>query len=421
MPFISDGHLLGFMLFGIKGGRKIRKSVMHAIDSIVLTTSLALQNFEIYSQLEEKLTEDSRSGLPNRTTFDAYLDKLLKRNERKVLYIPDLDDMKLFNQVYGSFKGDESVRLFAECLRECVPDGALISRYEGKTFCVLFNGTIEIGIDLDSKLRKAWQKRVCGTVSERIHFSSGLMIVDRDVAHDSLEAVTLGRLAVKKAKREGKNRLCLFKPEFMEDQNLWETGFNINTAEAISQAIDLKDRFTYNHSANVARYARSLAIDIGLSYYDQQLIYEAGLIHDVGKIAIPDRVLTKPGKLTDEEYELMKTHVVSGHNIISASSHGHLRVPRAENHHERWDGKGYPKGLKGEEIPIGGRCLAIADAFDAMTGRRIYKRAMSNEDAVAELLRCKGTQFDPILTDRFVALVANGTINSDKNVIVASN
>ena len=419
VPFLCDGKLLGFMFFGSVNGRKPRLSVVNAMESIVLTTSLALQNMDIYRRLEDKLTEDSVTGLLNRAAFDQHLDKALQEDDGVILYIADLDDMKLFNQVYSAGTGDACMKVFADLMVELAPEDSVLSRYAGKTFCVLIPGCMEKGMDYDAALRKEWISRNEGTPRSHIHFSSGIMKVDRAYARDSLEAVTLGKLSVKKAKRLGKNRLCIFTPDMIDDRTLWETGFNVTAAEAISHAIDLKDSFTYNHSANVAFYARELAIDIGLSFYEQQLIYEAGLIHDVGKIAIPDSVLTKPGKLTDEEYALMKTHVESGHDIIAASAHGHLLYPLAESHHERWDGKGYPHGLKGEEIPVGGRCLAIADAFDAMTGRRIYKKAMSREDAIAELERCKGTQFDPYLTDRFVALVRNGTIDPEKSHSIA--
>ena len=419
VPFISDGKLLGFMFFGTTNGRRLRSSVVNAIESLVLTTSMALQNVDIYRKLEYQLTEDSVTGLLNRATFDEYLDKALKNDDTHVLYIADLDDMKLYNQVYSPQMGDDAMKVFAGLMVELAPEETIMSRYVGKTFCLLFSVHMEKAIDFDRNLRRKWSLRNEGTSLSRIKFSSGIMVVDRNIARDSLEAVTLGRLAVKKAKRQGKNQMCLFTPDMLDDRELWETGFNVNAAEAISHAIDLKDSFTYNHSANVAFYARELAIDIGLSYYEQQLVYEAGLIHDVGKIAIPDRVLTKPGKLTDEEYELMKTHVESGHTIIAASAHGHLLYPLAETHHERWDGNGYPKGLKGTKIPVGGRCLAIADAFDAMTGRRIYKKAMSNEDAIAELERCKGKQFDPYLTDRFIALVKCGRINPEDHVMKA--
>ena len=162
-----------------------------------ITTSLALQNVEIYRKLEDQLTEDSVTGLLNRATFDEYLDKSLQNGETSILYIPDLDDMKLFNQVYGSQMGDDAMRAFAELMVELSPDGTILSRYVGKTFCLLFSGHMEKGIDFDRNLRREWSLRTEGTSFSRIRFSSGIMVVDRNTARDSLEAVTLGRLAVK--------------------------------------------------------------------------------------------------------------------------------------------------------------------------------------------------------------------------------
>lgn len=166
--------------------------------------------------------------------------------------------------------------------------------------------------------------------------------------------------------------------------------------------LELKDPYTRGHSERVAKYALSLASKTGL-YNEEQLksFYYACLLHDIGKINIPDHILTKPGKLTDEEFEIIKTHPTVGAQILKnvEGISDYLSIIR--NHHERWDGKGYPDGLPQEQIPFDARITAIADSFDAMTSTRSYRNAMPAEAAYQQIVEGKGTQFDPYLVELF--------------------
>lgn len=186
----------------------------------------------------------------------------------------------------------------------------------------------------------------------------------------------------------------------------------VSNIYTITAAIDAKDHYTFGHSKNVAGYAKVLASAIGLDENNIRLIYQAGLVHDVGKLAIPETILSKPGPLTEEEYKIMQGHVERGAGIIGKFPSLNYVVPVALTHHERWDGKGYPRGLKGEEIQMGGRCLALADAFDAMTTCRSYKKAYSVDFALQQIKECSGSQFDPNLSEVFIHLVEDGTIRT---------
>ena len=360
-------------------------------------------------ELKWELTQDHKTGLYNRNSYLERLEKRLRNPNPCTLLIYDIDDFKLFNQIYSSHEGDKIAPIFAEALKTVASSDMILARYSTKSFNVIINGDEEEGWKLDKELRIAFNKRVKGTIFSCLGFSGGMNTSTGNYTSPD-KFITETRQAVKKAKVTGKNHLEKFRKEFLNDPSLKETGFDLGTAEAIATAIDMKDKYTFQHSNNVAIYARMLAKAAGLDPYEQQLIYEAGLVHDVGKIAIPDKILTKPGKLTDEEYEIIKTHVVKSESIIKASSHGQLLYPLAICHHERWDGRGYPYGKKGEEISLGGRCLAIADSFDAMTGKRVYKQSLSLKEAREELIRCKGSQFDPGLTDIFVSLIDKGKI-----------
>lgn len=172
--------------------------------------------------------------------------------------------------------------------------------------------------------------------------------------------------------------------------------------EALTKAVDAKDAYTAGHSTRVSLYARVIGKSMGMPHKDLVKLKVEALFHDIGKIGIPDNVLLKEGKLTDEEYAIIKTHPVTGSKILSPVSMLANIIPGVKHHHERYDGRGYPEGLAGQAIPLNARILAIADAFDAMTTDRSYRRKMSFEAALDEVERCAGTQFDPEIARHFL-------------------
>jgi len=174
------------------------------------------------------------------------------------------------------------------------------------------------------------------------------------------------------------------------------------TIQGFARAVEANDRYTHGHSDRVANYARIIAEGLGLEKEHVERIYSAALMHDIGKIGIPLDALKKPQKLTREEYEIFKQHPDLGRRILEPISFLKDIVPAVYHHHEQYDGSGYPLGLKGEEIPIEARILAVADTYDAMTSDRPYRAALSHEIATAELRRCAGTQFDPRIVAVFI-------------------
>lgn len=177
----------------------------------------------------------------------------------------------------------------------------------------------------------------------------------------------------------------------------------MNTVTALSDAVDAKDRYTSGHSKRVAAYSKMIAIKLGKSPEEQNEIYRAGLLHDVGKIRVPEEIINKPGKLTDEEYNIIKVHSVTGYHILKGVSEN-IAVA-AKHHHERFDGKGYPNGLAGEEIPEIARILGVADAYDAMASNRSYRNALPQEVVRSEIEKGRGTQFDPQIADIMLDMI----------------
>lgn len=174
------------------------------------------------------------------------------------------------------------------------------------------------------------------------------------------------------------------------------------TIESLRLAVDAKDTYTRNHSDRVSYYSVMIGKQLGLSDADLEILKQGALFHDVGKIGIPDAILQKPGKLTDEEYDDIKNHPSIGAKILAPAKIFSDLIPMVLNHHERFDGKGYPIGLAGEDIPLMARIVCVADSFDAMTSDRSYRPRFTVIAALEEIERCKGAQFDPLVVDAFM-------------------
>lgn len=177
----------------------------------------------------------------------------------------------------------------------------------------------------------------------------------------------------------------------LEEQHLTFMG----TLQALTAAIDAKDRYTFGHSERVALMGEQLALALGMSAHEAERLRICGLVHDVGKIGVPEQVLTKPGKLTDEEFGLIKTHPEIGHRILKDIPQLQDVLPGVLYHHERYDGRGYPHRLAGDDIPLFARILSVADTFDAMSSNRSYRPALPRAKVLDEIERCAGSQFDP--------------------------
>jgi putative two-component system response regulator len=180
----------------------------------------------------------------------------------------------------------------------------------------------------------------------------------------------------------------------------------------LSQAAESRDEDTGLHIERISALSQALALEIGLPAGEAETIGHAAALHDVGKIAVPDRILLKPGKLDDDEYEVMKAHTTSGAAVLGGSESPLLQIAEAIalSHHERFDGGGYPHGLRGADIPLSARICSVCDVFDALLSRRVYKEAWGMDDAIAELESCSGTQFDPALVRAFVRIAPDAYV-----------
>lgn len=204
------------------------------------------------------------------------------------------------------------------------------------------------------------------------------------------------------------DRITIQNKEFMialEEKNRQNQQMTFQTIMTIVNTIDAKDQYTKGHSQRVSDYSAALAKELGLTDEEVEKIRYIALLHDIGKIGVPDNILNKPGKLTNEEFALMKMHTIVGGEILKDIETVKDLDVGAKYHHERYDGRGYPEGLKGEEIPYIARLICIADTYDAMASNRIYRKHLTDETILAEIERCSGTQFDPVMARAFLKLL----------------
>ncbi len=194
--------------------------------------------------------------------------------------------------------------------------------------------------------------------------------------------------------------------KMVEKQHLQSDNIQLfDTIKVLALALDARDSYTHNHSQEVTQYAVAIAREMGLTVKEIELIKDAGLLHDIGKIGIADAVLLKPGRLTDEEYNQIKKHPAIGKSILEPVNCLADKIPLIYHHHERVDGTGYPEGLSGDDIPLGARILAVADSYQAMTSDRPYRKALSMQVAIGELEKFRGRQFDSKIVDVFLRIL----------------
>lgn len=191
----------------------------------------------------------------------------------------------------------------------------------------------------------------------------------------------------------------------LEESKAAKERLNDVIIQTLARTIDAKDKYTNGHSQRVARYAREIAIHMGKSESEIKEIYYAGLLHDVGKIHVPDSIINKPSKLTNEEFSYIKLHPIAGHHILKTMTENPKIAQGAKWHHERYDGKGYPNGLEGENIPEIARIIGVADAYDAMTSYRSYRDVLPQETVKKEIEKGMGTQFDPEIAQIMVKMI----------------
>ena len=336
---------------------------------------------------------DSLTGLRNLRAFQDDLARMVNAAEPVCLTMLNLDGLRELNERHGHPAGDEHIRLVAAALASETGDACAAYRIGGERFAVVMPARRPLdGVYLVASLLQRLRTKGGGDPAA---CTGGVAEMVPGIDRDGL--VRRAGVALVEARRA--HRQALVYTAEMEARvgtpiELRRRGDLDGLATALARAVDAKDPYTHSHCETVSELAAMIAEELGLAPHRVARVRLAGLLHDVGKIGIPDAILGKPGPLTDAEYETMKQHPTLGHHILSAAELTDI-AEWIRHHHERIDGCGYPDGLAGDAIPFESRILMVADAFEAITADRPYRDRRSIGEAMVELERHSGTQFDP--------------------------
>lgn len=385
-------------------------SILIIFIAVFRSYKLAVDNAALFT----KTLRDRLTGLYNHRYFQEALCRVTSRakksNQSASIALIDIDDFSKVNNSHGHARGDEMLTVIGKTIIASLREDDEACRLSGDEFGIIMPNLsgIEAKVRAEVVRDAVYAKLKSAFGVSDITISIGLSTYP-SIANTKEELLLTAEGALYWCKLHGKNRILLYDDKIVkilspeERAKKAEEAVMVDLVSSLAKAVDARDPYTQQHSVGVSKTATRLAKKMGLDADTVNRIRLAGMLHDVGKIGVPDSILNKPGRLTDEEMYTIKNHpVISAQIIQSTSLKGMVKIVRA--HHERWDGKGYPDGLKEEKIPLESRILAVADTYDAMTTDRPYRKALSVEDALAEIDRCAGTQFDPDIAKAFLEL-----------------
>jgi len=414
LPLSVTDRVIGSLILASHKPNAYNRRQIQLLGKVALQIAAPVENAQLYAQLEQRARIDVLTGLFNRRHFEEQLKEEVSRHSRYgdlfSIFMVDLDNFKTYNDAYGHPAGDILLNQIGKIVKSSVRNVDQAFRYGGDEFVVILPQTARGDAYVVAERVRG---QIAGEMEKKaiaVTCSIGLASYPADgVVADELVNVTDNALYY--AKRTGGNRICLSSKILPKPpDNGGITGIDtrsdsLSVIYALVSTVEVKDPYTYGHSKKVNTYAVALAGAIGLSPDEVSKMSTAALLHDIGKIGIPDKVLNKKGKLSGEDWEAIKAHPRLGANIVGNIPQLVPCVNSILHHHERWDGGGYPEGLKDEEIPIEARILAIADSFEAMTSARPYRPALSLEQVVKELRQGAGLQFDPKLVEIFIGII----------------
>ena len=361
-----------------------KDTLQKLIDGVIIDIT-DLKSYE--EQLRYLSLHDQLTGLYNRTFFEAEMDRLDSSREYPLSIIStDLDGLKLINDTMGHEAGDQLLRAAGDLLYRSLRSSDILARIGGDEFAAILPNT-------DHETSEKIAKRIRDNIAEHnkehpdMPMSLSLGLATAENRETPIQAT------FKKA------------DDLMYRDKLYSScSIRNKVVNSLMSALAERDFITEGHAMRLEKMCMMLGEKVKLSTNQPSDLVLLSQVHDLGKVGIPDKILFKPGKLNDDEWEIMKMHSEKGYRIALSSHELSSIADFILKHHERWDGKGYPLGLKGEEIPLLCRIIAIVDAFDAMTHDRPYQKAVTEREALMELKRCAGYQFDPYLIDEFIFL-----------------
>jgi len=345
-------------------------------------TDIKEQEEEIrYISYHDHLTE-----LYNRKFFEEELKRLDTARQLPIsIIMADINGLKLINDSYGHKAGDSLIKKSAEILEESVRQEDIVSRWAGDEFVILLPQT---GKEATEKIIARIIEKTNETETDAIPISIGLGFAIKFEPE----------VDVYKVLNEADKNLYHNKISYGKDSES-------KIVKSFLDSLGSQSGETKDHAQRMAKLARKLGRKLNLSATQLHKLYLLAYLHDIGKITVPRTVLNKKGKLDEEEWEMISSHALKGKQIALATSEFAPIAEEIHSHHERWDGNGYPRGIKGQNIPYLARIISIVDAYDVMTNGRVYAEAVSREEAIQELRDCAGSQFDPDLVEEFIKVI----------------
>ncbi len=389
-----------------------------AILSILASqAAVAIQNAQLFERSREEAVTDGMTGLYNQRYFYSRLKEEIGRSarSRKPLSVVfcDLDKFKTFNDLNGHALGDQALKEAARIIIQSKRAIDVAARYGGEEFAIILPETDSSGAQIIAhRIRRrmaafAFETKV--RASAPLTVSIGVASYPGDAGHGH-DLVDKADWAMYYGKRQGGNRVTLFHEESDEYgrvslEDLVREELNLAAAQAMAVSVDERNIYDKRHAESVARLASGIALKMGLDDDEIHRVRVAGLLHDIGLVSVPEEIINKRGRLSPSEWLRIKEHPKIGEAILRHVASLQSFLPIVRHHHEHFDGCGYPDGLTSEKIPLGARILAVADAFQAMTTERPYRKALDTDQALRELQLGAGTQFDPDVVDAFIELL----------------
>ena len=398
VPIVVDDAVIG--IYAVAEDVTERKALESEREALLTQTEVLL------ADALERADHDPLTGLINHRAFHKRLEEqseAARREGRPLgLLLLDLNDFKFFNDAYGHLAGDDVLRRVAEALRAVCRAGDVLARFGGDEFALLMPGAgpdeaaRAAGLLRQSVARVGYRPPGHDTpIPLRLSIGTACAPTDGSGRVALLEAAD-ARLRVAQSGGDDEGQAMRLR------RGLTRSVEGFSMLDALVTAVDNKDRYTRRHSEDVLAYSVCIARALGMDAQTQHVVEVAALLHDVGKIGVPDAILRKPGRLTDDEFAAVKQHPLMGSAIVGAVPGFDETLDAVRHHHERWDGEGYPFGLCGAEIPLLARLMAVADAYSAMTTDRPYRKGMEPARARRLLEEGAGTQWDPACVAAFL-------------------
>lgn len=367
-----------------------KNDTVEALEGIIVDISESKRRYEQIQYMNE---HDFLTGLYNRRYFEEkkhQLDK--KENLPLALIVADINGVKLINDAFGHLAGDNLIRKTGEIIKLSCPEGAVLSRTGGDEFCILLTKTTQkIVAEIISSIADSCRSNNANIVEKSYIINVALGSAIKDDEAKKIEEI------------EQEAEENMYRSKLLERESHHNA-----VISSVMATMYARSQETEEHARRIAELSQMLGKALGLSKKNLNELELLAMLHDIGKIGIDDNILNKPGQLTKEEWAIMKKHPEIGYRIAMSTKDLEPIAPFILFHHEQWDGRGYPQGVAGEEIPLLSRILAIADAYDAMTQDRVYRKALTHQQAINEIIDKSGKQFDPNISVLFVNLLAEG-------------